>query len=81
MAENAIGNMLGRGIGIPANPLEGCKWLLLASQNNEPGAEANLKDVEAKLSDDQRAEARRLAAEFKPIAELSPYSPHWDLFW
>lgn len=70
IAQNRMANILARGMGRAADPVEAAKWHLIAKAggNSDPW----MDDFVAKLTPDQRAEAQKAA---KPWLEILAFNP------
>lgn len=69
-AQNQLGQCYEKGKGVPKDPLQAYKWYALAAAKDDAHAveiRVSLAKVEALLSQEQVAEAQRLAREFKPV--------------
>ncbi|MCD6074158.1 MAG: hypothetical protein K0Q70_1041, partial [Rhodospirillales bacterium] len=65
-AQNHVGVRLYRGEGIAKNEVEALKWLILAANSGNELAVQNRKDISAKLTVEQRADAEARAKAWKP---------------
>ena len=64
-AQNHVGVRLARGEGIAKDEVEALKWLILAANSGNELAQQNRRDIAAKLTADQRAEAEKRARDWK----------------
>ena len=71
-SQSALGQMYLDGKGVDTNVVQACKWFSLAANHGAASAKTSLTNLEAAMSADQLLEARRLAADFKPLATNSP---------
>ena len=62
-----LGQRYQKGIGVQVDLVESYKWLKLAADQKQPDAIALLKEVGAKLSSTDLAEAKKRVASFEPI--------------
>jgi len=64
-AAAALGREYAKGEGVPQDLVEAYKWATIAARLSDPNSgDTLLRDLEGKLTSDQRAEAQRLAKEF-----------------
>ena len=68
-AQSTLGVMHHYGHGVPQDYVTAYKWLKLALTQGFESAKSILDIVESTMTSEQIAEAKRLAGEFKPIAE------------
>lgn len=70
-AQNNLGNMLRNGHGLATDKVEALKWFILAAKTGNRLAERNRDSLSAELADEERSEAERRAAAWKPAAEAA----------
>ena len=66
LAQFDYGQRCAAGIAVPKDPVEGLKWYLLAAAQGQQDSVGKVKDLEASLSSEQIAEARKRVAAFSP---------------
>jgi TPR repeat protein/tRNA A-37 threonylcarbamoyl transferase component Bud32 len=66
-AAAALSREYAKGEGVPQDLVEAYKWAVIAAGQSDPNSgDTLLRDLEGRLTSDQRAEAQRLAKEFVP---------------
>lgn len=66
VAQMSLGVMNREGHGVPQNRVRAHMWFDLAAQQGNPSARSHLEQLASELSEEQIAEARELAAQWKP---------------
>jgi TPR repeat protein len=70
VAQFSLGVLCAVGHGVPKDLVQAHMWLDLAAARGDQNAAASRGDLEARMTGDQLAEARRLAREWKPKMPL-----------
>jgi TPR repeat protein len=66
VAQMTLGVMNREGHGVPQNNVRAHMWLSISAQQGNPNASIHLEGLAPKMSEDEIAEAQKLAEEWKP---------------
>lgn len=66
-AQFNLGRLLYNGKLVPRDKIAGCQWVILAAESGSKEAKGLLREMELFLTQTELAEARKRAAEFKPV--------------
>lgn len=70
-AQNNLGTMLRSGHGLATDKVDALKWFILSAKTGNKLAEKNRDSLSAELAEDERSEAERRAAAWRPAAEAA----------
>lgn len=71
-AQFYVGRMFWFGEGVPKDTIQGYMWISLAADRNDPKASSILPELEKSMTSKQILEAKRRAAQWKPVPEKKP---------